>query len=59
VAYTQGLHIAAGVGAVLAVLLAALVARVLRRAAGPADAGDARPETSPPAPVAADALCAN
>jgi DHA2 family multidrug resistance protein-like MFS transporter len=59
VAYTQGLHIAAGVGAVLAILLAALVARVLRRAAGPADAGDARPETSPPAPVAAEALCAH
>ena len=47
VAYTQGLHVAAGVGAVLAVLLAALVAAVLRRAASPAGASEA-PLASPP-----------
>jgi DHA2 family multidrug resistance protein-like MFS transporter len=38
VAFTQGLHVAAIVGAVLAILLAVVVARVLRGAGAPADA---------------------
>jgi MFS transporter, DHA2 family, multidrug resistance protein len=54
VAYTQGLHVAAGLGAVLAVLLAALVAAVLRRAGSPAEASEA-PIASPP-PCHAQAL---
>jgi hypothetical protein len=52
-AYTQGLHVAAGLGAILAVLLAALVATVLRRAGSPG--GRAKPRSRRPAPAPAAA----
>jgi DHA2 family multidrug resistance protein-like MFS transporter len=52
-AYTQGLHVAAGLGAILAVLLAALVAAVLRRAGSPG--GRAKPRSRRPAPAPAAA----
>jgi MFS transporter, DHA2 family, multidrug resistance protein len=53
VAFTQGLHVAAIVGAVLAILLAVVVARVLRGAGAPADA-----QAPAMTALSADELCA-